>query len=184
MTRVCRVWGVARAGIFRGRRRRCIRPAATSAGAVGGDLRAASSRRSEQVSPTAPFMARTTAQVPISARDRQTGFRTSKCARDRRPRATNVLAGRKSAGESVPSGPGRHEAAPSCPRGLDPLWGPMTQPYCRGWSGRGVFRRRSLLGDIVGIHAALHGTRHEALEPVRQGVTEHFGGVEKDAARV
>ena len=35
----------------------------------------------------------------------------------------------------------------------------------------------------VGIHAALHGTRHEALEPVRQGVTEHFGGVEKDAAQ-
>ncbi|WP_373503117.1 transposase, partial [Aestuariivirga sp.] len=35
----------------------------------------------------------------------------------------------------------------------------------------------------VGIHAALHGTRHEALEPVRQGVTEHFGGVERDAAQ-
>jgi len=30
--------------------------------------------------------------------------------------------------------------------------------------------------------AALHGTRHEALEPVRQGVAERFGGVEKDAA--
>jgi hypothetical protein len=35
----------------------------------------------------------------------------------------------------------------------------------------------------VGIHAALHGTRHEALEPVRQGVAEHFGGVGKDAAQ-
>ena len=28
----------------------------------------------------------------------------------------------------------------------------------------------------VGIHAALRGTRNEALEPVRQGVAEHFGG--------
>jgi transposase InsO family protein len=30
--------------------------------------------------------------------------------------------------------------------------------------------------------AALDGTRHEALEPVRQGVAKRFGGVEKDAA--
>ena len=36
--------------------------------------------------------------------------------------------------------------------------------------------------ECVGIHAALHGTRHEALEPVRQGVAERFGSVEKDAA--
>jgi ATP-dependent exoDNAse (exonuclease V) beta subunit len=36
--------------------------------------------------------------------------------------------------------------------------------------------------ECVGIHAALHGTRHEALEPVRQGVAERFGSVEKNAA--
>ena len=36
--------------------------------------------------------------------------------------------------------------------------------------------------ECVGIHAAPHGTGHEALEPIRQGVTERFGGVEKDAA--
>ena len=28
----------------------------------------------------------------------------------------------------------------------------------------------------------MHGTRHEALEPVRQGVAERFGSFEKDAA--
>lgn len=31
--------------------------------------------------------------------------------------------------------------------------------------------------ECVGIHAAIHGTRFEALEPIRQGVREHFGGV-------
>ena len=36
--------------------------------------------------------------------------------------------------------------------------------------------------ECVGIHAALHGTRHEALEPIRQGVAERFGSVEKHAA--
>lgn len=29
--------------------------------------------------------------------------------------------------------------------------------------------------ECVGIHAAIHGTRFEALEPVRQGVHDHFG---------
>ena len=38
VARVCRVWGVARAGIYRGRRAAMARPAATSAGAGGGDV--------------------------------------------------------------------------------------------------------------------------------------------------
>lgn len=37
--------------------------------------------------------------------------------------------------------------------------------------------------ECVGLHAALRGTRHEALEPVRQGVVERFGHLEKDAAK-
>ena len=37
--------------------------------------------------------------------------------------------------------------------------------------------------ECVGLHAALRGTRFEALEPVWQGVVERFGAVEKDAAR-
>jgi putative transposase len=37
--------------------------------------------------------------------------------------------------------------------------------------------------ECVGIHAALHGTRHEALEPVRQGVAVRLGSVGKNAAR-
>ena len=30
--------------------------------------------------------------------------------------------------------------------------------------------------ECVGIHAARPGTRFEALEPLRQGLREHFGG--------
>jgi transposase InsO family protein len=37
--------------------------------------------------------------------------------------------------------------------------------------------------ECVGIHAARRGTRFEALEPIRQGVVERFGRVEKDAAK-
>lgn len=31
--------------------------------------------------------------------------------------------------------------------------------------------------ECVGIHAATHGDRFEALEPIRQGVRDHFGGL-------
>ena len=31
--------------------------------------------------------------------------------------------------------------------------------------------------ECVGIHAAAHGTRFEALEPVRQGVRDHYGAI-------
>lgn len=36
--------------------------------------------------------------------------------------------------------------------------------------------------ECVGIHAAKYGTRFEALEPLRQGVKDQFGGFSKDAA--
>jgi putative transposase len=35
----------------------------------------------------------------------------------------------------------------------------------------------------VGIHAAARATRFEALEPIRQGVRRHFGGMARDSAR-
>jgi putative transposase len=37
-------------------------------------------------------------------------------------------------------------------------------------------------GECVGSHAAASGDRFEALEPVRQGVLRHFGGIERDTA--
>jgi putative transposase len=38
-------------------------------------------------------------------------------------------------------------------------------------------------GECVGSHAARSGNRFEALEPVRQGVLRHFGGIERDVAK-
>ena len=37
-------------------------------------------------------------------------------------------------------------------------------------------------GELVGVHAAKPGTRFEALEPIHQGVREHFGEVAEDVA--
>ena len=37
--------------------------------------------------------------------------------------------------------------------------------------------------ECIGLHAAKRGTRVEALEPIRQGVRERFGGIGDGAAR-
>ena len=37
--------------------------------------------------------------------------------------------------------------------------------------------------ECVGIHAVKRATRFEALDPVRQGVNEHFGGFHADSAK-
>src|SRR4051795_7246448 len=36
--------------------------------------------------------------------------------------------------------------------------------------------------ECIGIHASLSGNRFEALEPIRQGVREQFGGFDKGIA--
>ncbi len=36
--------------------------------------------------------------------------------------------------------------------------------------------------ECIDIHTSLSGNRFEALEPIRQGVREHFGGFEKGIA--
>jgi len=38
------------------------------------------------------------------------------------------------------------------------------------------------VGDVVGLHAARPGTRFEALEPIYQGIREHFGCLEQGIA--
>ncbi len=37
--------------------------------------------------------------------------------------------------------------------------------------------------ECIGLHVAKRGDRFEALEPLRQGVREHFGGFDRDIAR-
>jgi transposase InsO family protein len=37
-------------------------------------------------------------------------------------------------------------------------------------------------GECIGLHASKSGNRFEALEPIRQGVREHFGGFDRGIA--
>jgi putative transposase len=83
-----------------------------------------------------------------------------------------------------PRGPRSHDGTIIAER-IDTMWGTeMTAAVTVEHGQVAVFVAVDhASAECVGIHAALHGTRHEALEPVRQGVAERFGNVEKDAAR-
>jgi putative transposase len=82
-----------------------------------------------------------------------------------------------------PRGPRNHDGT-IIPETIDTMWGTdMTAAVTVEHGQVAVFVAVDhCSAECVGIHAALNGTRHEALEPVRQGAAERFGGVEKDAA--
>ena len=180
VARVCRVWGVARAGIYRGRRA-AMAPSAPRRrpGPVGAMSDADLVEAIRQVLADSPFHGE--GYRKVWARLRHAGLRTSK-ERVRRLMRENGLAAATRAGR--PRGPRSHDGT-IVPEVIDAMWGTdMTAALTVEDGQVAVFVAVDhCSATCVGIHAALHGTRHEALEPVRQGVTEHFGGVEKDAAQ-
>jgi len=127
----------------------------------------------------------------VWARLRHAGLRTSK-ERVRRLMRENGLSAATRTGS--PRGPRNHDGT-IIPERIDVMWdeplaatGPrtmandMTSAFTIEHGQVAVFVAVDhCSAECVGIHAALRGTRHEALEPVRQGVVERFGRVEKDA---
>jgi len=116
----------------------------------------------------------------VWARLRHAGLRTSK-ERVRRLMRDNGLQAATRTGR--PRGPRNHDGT-IIPEAIDILWGTdMTAAFTVEHGQVAVFVAVDhCSAECVGIHAALHGTRHEALEPIRQGVTERLSGVEKGAA--
>ena len=80
-------------------------------------------------------------------------------------------------------GPQTHEGT-IIPDGPNRMWGTdATQVYTRLEGMATVFIAIDhFVGDVVGIHAARPGTRFEALEPVHQGIRDHYGPLSQDIA--
>ena len=83
----------------------------------------------------------------------------------------------------VPHGPAAHDGTITTER-PDVMWGTdATQTATIEDGAVTVFAAIDhCTAECVGIHAAVRGTRFEALEPLRQGVREHFGRYEAGAA--
>lgn len=179
LARVCRVWGVARAGIYRWREAANLpTPPRRRPGPQGPMPDTALVAEIRAVLDASPFHGE--GYRKVWARLRHKGVRTSKERVRRLMRAHQLSAG---TGRAAPRGPRVHDGT-IIPEEVDRMWGTdMTATITTQHGQVAVFVAVDhCSAECVGIHAALHGTRHEALEPVRQGVTARFGAVGKDVA--
>jgi putative transposase len=177
LARVTRVWGVARATVYRHRRpvpeapRRRPGPVgpmpdADLVDAIRAAL-AASSFHGE-------------GHRKVWARLRFAGVRTSRRRLLRLMREHGLLAPSRT---GSPRGPRSHDGT-IIPATVDTMWGTDLTTTLTGEGQAAVFVAVDhCSAECVGIHAAAHATRFEALEPLRQGVRRHFGGFAKSIAR-
>ena len=180
VARVCRVWGVARSGVYRSRRAAVVPPAPRRRPGPQGamdDVGLVTAIR--RVLTDSPFHGE--GYRKVWARLRHAGLRTSK-ERVRRLMRENGLSAASRVGR--PRGPRNHDGT-IIPETVDAMWGTdMTAAFTTEHGQVAVFVAVDhCSAECTGIHAALRGTRHEALEPIRQGVVERFGGVAEGAAQ-
>jgi transposase InsO family protein len=121
--------------------------------------------------------ARAAGGIPAEGRLRIGGVRTSLRRVLRLMRENDLLApGRV----GRPRGPRNHDGT-IIPDSINSMWGTdMTTTWTREGQVAVFIAVDHHNAECVGIHAARHGTRFEALEPLRQGVRRHFGAIGKD----
>ena len=166
----------------------CICAAAGTAGTARGGIAAAPSARPRTrswwstfagCSRRRRFMAK--GYRKVWAKLRVEGIRTSK-ERVRRLMREHHLQAPHRVGQA--HGPKAHDGTITTET-PDVMWGTdMTTTVTGGEGTAGVFVAVDhCTTECIGLHAAKRGTRVEALEPIRQGVRERFGGIGDGAAR-
>ena len=82
-----------------------------------------------------------------------------------------------------PRGPRSHDGT-IIPEAADIMWGTDLTTTITGEGQAAVFIAVDhCSAECVGVHADARATRFQALEPIRQGVRQHFGGFAKAIAR-
>ena len=177
---VCRVWRLARSGVYRHpspprsdtpppppRRR-------GPAGAMSDDALTAAIRA---VLAASPFHGE--GHRKVWARLRHAAIRTSLRRVLRLMRENDLLAPRR---VGSPRGPRNHDGT-IIPETVDTMWGTDLTTTFTGEGPAAVFVAVDhCSAECVGVHAHSRATRFEALEPIRQGVRRYFGGFAKGIA--
>lgn len=172
---VCRVWRLARSGVYR---QLSVPPTAQRRGPLGAMSDDALTSAIEGVLAASPFHGE--GHRKIWARLRHAGTRTSMRRVLRLMRQNNLLAPTR---VGAPRGPRNHDGT-IIPDTLDTMWGTDLTTTITGQGQAAVFIAVDhSSAECVGIHADAQATRFQALEPIRQGVRQRFGGFAKAIAR-
>ena len=116
----------------------------------------------------------------VWARLRHAGTRTSLRRVLRLMRQSNLLAPTRA---GAPRGPRSHDGT-IIPDTVNTMWGTDLTTTITGEGQAAVFVALDhCSAECVGIHAHARATRFQALEPIRQGVRQHFGGFAQAIAR-
>ena len=174
---ICRIWRIPRATFYRHQGPPRTEPPRRR-GPVGRMPDAALLAAIRAVITGSPFHGE--GHRKIWARLRVAGVRTSKRRVLRLMRENDLLAPTR---VGSPRGPRSHDGT-IIPDTLDTMWGTDLTTTMTGEGPAAVFVAVDhCSAECVGIHAAPRATRFEALEPIRQGVREHFGGFANHIAR-
>lgn len=179
LARVCRVWQVRRS-TFYWRRKSQNRPEPPkSPGPDGpcGDIELLAHIKA--ILAKSPFHGE--GYRKVWARLRYAGIRTSKRRVLRLMRANQLLAPPR---RGSSPGPKAHDGTITTTE-VNKMWGTdMTTTFTAADGQVAIFFAVDHCSlECVGIHAAKPATRFEALEPLRQGVREYFGGFGPQAAQ-
>ena len=176
LARVCRVWGVARSRVYW--HRHAPTESGTRRGPVGPCTADELVDHIQRLLEASPFPGE--GDRKVWARLRYPGIRTAPRRVLRLMRAHQLLAPTR---HGHPHGPKAHDGTISTER-VDTMWGTdMTTTFTRPDGQVAIFIAVDhCAAECVGIHAAMHGTRFEALEPIRPGVRTHFGVFGQDIA--
>jgi transposase InsO family protein len=174
---VCRVWQLARSGVYR--HLSAAPPTAVQRrGPLGAMSDAALTTAIRGVLAASPFHGE--GHRKVWARLRYAGTRTSLRRVLRLMRQNNLLAPTRA---GAPRGP-RHHDGTIIPDTLDAMGGTDLTTTMTGAGQAAVFVAVDhCSAACVGIHAHARATRLQALEPLRQGVRQRFGGFAKAIAR-
>jgi transposase InsO family protein len=183
MQRVCRIFGMPRSTAYYLKAREAIppeqRPVPRKRGPVGAATDGELVGHIRRVLAESPFHGE--GYRKVWARLRHQGIRTASERVRRLMREHHLQAPRRG---GHPHGPKAHDGTITTEE-PDTMWGTdMTTTVTTGEGPVHVFVAVDhCTCECVGLHAAKGGDRFEALEPLRQGVREHFGGFDRDIAR-
>ena len=175
---ICDAWNVGRSTVYDHRsRRRAVRPPARRRGPTGPCSDDELVKRIREVLAASPFHGE--GYRKVWARLRFAGLNTS------RERVRRLM---RDHGLRAPYFPKRirgskaHDGRITTDR-PDDMWGTDATATLTGEGSAFVFFVVDhCTGECMGIHASASGSRHEALEPLRQGVRKAFNAYDKDAA--